>query len=324
MAPLMGRSTPGAALAAAAVLFGTLLSVPAWGQASSAGDAARRIERPGIVVVPDRRITIVPSPEARARVLADMRQYLSGLQSMFESLSRQDLAGAARTARALEAIRIDDVALVSPSPFETEFRELAVKVRRDFGRIADDAERRRDLKDTMGRIGIAMQTCLACHQTFQLNEIFRAPARQGSTQQAVEAGERGMVTPPDSRIPLFAAPNERAYLLRRMRLYLAGLQTLLVALSQDDWATASETAAALATIDVRGVSLSAAFQHDVAFRDLALDVHGRFDAVAQAARARDTGETLARIGEAMRQCVACHRTYRLDELSRAAPRATGR
>jgi len=313
----MKREAFAAAMTLAAALSGASLHAQvAPGTDRPAGAAPRR-ERPPIVVAPDRRIPIVLPAEARARVLADMRELLSGIQALFTAVSQQDFGSVARTARGLSRVAIDDVSPVAPSPFEDDFRELGARMRQDFGRIADAAERRGDGPQTLGRLGIAMQACVACHQTFQLNEVYRAPARQGTAEQAVVAGETGTATPPDRRIPLLARPNERAYVLRSMRLYLAGLQTVLVALSQDDWAAVSETARALGTINVRDVSLFSAAKYDVTFRDLALDVRRDFDAIAQSASARNTGETLGRLGETMRKCLACHRTYRLEDAARS-------
>jgi hypothetical protein len=124
----------------------------------------------------------------------------------------------------------------------------------------------------------------------------------------------------DRRVPLAARPNERAYVLSSMRLYLTGLQAMAVAISQDDWATVEDTARSMGTINVYDVSLAFASKYDVSFRDMAFEVQKDFDAIANEARQRDGERTLAHVGETMRKCIACHQTFQLRDAAHSGSR----
>lgn len=288
------------------------------------GAAGQRRSRPPIVVVPDRRIPIVLSADDRARVLGDMRQYLTGIQGILAAMSKEDMRGVAQHARALTNVSLHNVSLAEPSKYDIEFRDLAAGMRKDFQRIADDAERTVDAKRTMGQLGIAMQKCLACHQTFQLNQFVQSPARPSAVEHATLVGELNMADLPDRRVPLQIRPNERNYLLKSMRLYLTGIQTMLVALSQDDWRTVSDTAASMGTINIYDVSLSFASKYDISFRDLAFQTYKDFDAMAQTSQARDTSQTLGQVADTMRKCLACHRTYQLTDSAHSGSESLAR
>lgn len=124
----------------------------------------------------DTRIPVMLRPNERTRVLADMRQYLKGLQEMFAALSEEDMAKAAASARSLGTINIYGTYLMFPTKSAVRFRELSSGVHADFEGIAEDTEKFKDsknpieTKEIMGRLSQTMKKCVACHESYRLTD----------------------------------------------------------------------------------------------------------------------------------------------------------
>lgn len=120
---------------------------------------------------------------------------------------------------------------------------------------------------------------------------------------SVEPGE-------DGRQAIVLEPGERAFVLREMRGFVAGVQQVSAALARDDLKAAAAAA--------RGMGMAAA--HDapptvlaklpLGFKTLAFSTHGAFDTLAADADSLgDTKHSLAQLSDVLRQCVECHDAY---------------
>jgi hypothetical protein len=119
----------------------------------------------------------------------------------------------------------------------------------------------------------------------------------------------------DSRLALSLTPAERTYVLGQMRLFVESIQAIATGLADGQRARAVEVAAA------RGLKRNAA---DPAFpstlgaklpadwKQLGGALRRGFDGLAQGmAEGEGPQQSLARLGDVMKNCVACHATYRI-------------
>ena len=116
----------------------------------------------------DGRSAIWLNASERHAVLTEMRQFLSGIQTMSEALGREDLDTVARTAKQLGigATRNMPPGLMEKLP--PEFRQLGMSVHRDFDQIALDAQSLGDPRHSLQQLGRTLAKCVACHGAYQL------------------------------------------------------------------------------------------------------------------------------------------------------------
>ena len=114
----------------------------------------------------------------------------------------------------------------------------------------------------------------------------------------------------DGRQAIVLEPGERAFVLREMRGFVAGVQQVTAAIAHDDLKAAAAAA--------RGMGMAAA--HDapptlltklpLRFKTLAFGTHGAFDTLAADADSLgDPKHTLGQLSDALRKCVECHEAY---------------
>jgi len=116
----------------------------------------------------DTRRPIITRPNERAHILQNMRRYLTGLQAV--TLARDDMAAATEAARSMGSINLYEVRLMFPNAAAIEFRDLGGELHREFDRIANDAQERKNAKAMMAQIGAAMKKCVYCHETYALRD----------------------------------------------------------------------------------------------------------------------------------------------------------
>lgn len=116
----------------------------------------------------DSRRPIVVRPNERTHILANMRKYLIGVQSMTAALAADDMVAATAAARAMGSVNLYELKLMFPTLASVEFHNLAFEVHRDFDGIASDAESKKDPKLMLGQLGATLKKCTHCHETFLL------------------------------------------------------------------------------------------------------------------------------------------------------------
>ena len=112
---------------------------------------------------------ILPLAEhQRDHVLTEMRALLSGTQNILDALSKEDMTTVAREARSLGIGMAhkgeDHLKAVLPK----EFMQMGMSVHKAFDQISADAESMKDTKHTLLQLSKAMQTCNACHASYQI------------------------------------------------------------------------------------------------------------------------------------------------------------
>lgn len=130
----------------------------------------------------ERRAPVVLRPAEKTALLADMREYLKGLQDIFAALASDDLATVARRSREMGLINVYETTLMFPTTSGVRFRELAAIVHDDFEGIADAAEQlqkakkpnERKSKEILGMLATTMKRCVSCHETYRLTDMGHA------------------------------------------------------------------------------------------------------------------------------------------------------
>jgi acylphosphatase len=116
----------------------------------------------------DGRVEILLEPGERDLMLREMRAFVESLQLMSDALSRDDMAGVAKAARAMGTAKAHDVPLSMIAKLPLEFKTLAFGVHGGFDAIANDAETMGMPKHTLAQLSEVLQQCVACHSGYQL------------------------------------------------------------------------------------------------------------------------------------------------------------
>ena len=145
-------------IAGAVVCASLAANSPAWPQQRSEADE-------------DRRTPVVLRPNEKAAMLADMREYLKGLQEIFSALAKGDMTAVAARAQSLGTINIFQTYLMFPTVSGVRFRELSALVHEDFEDIAADATANRSPNATLEKLSLTMKHCVSCHDSFRLQEM---------------------------------------------------------------------------------------------------------------------------------------------------------
>jgi hypothetical protein len=119
----------------------------------------------------DTRTVIQLSPQHRALVLGEMRQFLAGLQQMTHALSRDDMGTVSREARSLGVSMSHHMPAELKQALPLEFRKMGHSVHSSFDQIALDAESLGDGQHTLSQLGDTLSRCVSCHSAYQIREI---------------------------------------------------------------------------------------------------------------------------------------------------------
>lgn len=116
----------------------------------------------------------------------------------------------------------------------------------------------------------------------------------------------------DGRVAIILEPGERALMLREMRGFVAGLQTITDALARDDMQGVAKASRSLGSARAHDVPAAMLGKLPLEFKTLAFATHGAFDAIAADAEANGTPKhALAQLSDALQKCVACHASYQV-------------
>jgi hypothetical protein len=118
----------------------------------------------------------------------------------------------------------------------------------------------------------------------------------------------------DVRTPAVRTEAERDFILGQMRLFLQSIQAITTALAKNDLETVADEAAARGRkgTPVSDIPPSLKAKETPAWTAMMGGARAGFDDMAKAAQAGTPPIALVgMLGETMRNCVACHQSYRL-------------
>lgn len=121
--------------------------------------------------------------------------------------------------------------------------------------------------------------------------------------------------PSDTRQPFAVAAPEHAYILEQMRLFIVSIQAIDEALANGKTDAVAEAAAARggrANKDDPNFPKTLGAKLPPLWKQMGRGTRTGFDQLADAAKSgAPTQKSLAILAETLRNCVACHQTYRL-------------
>jgi hypothetical protein len=117
----------------------------------------------------------------------------------------------------------------------------------------------------------------------------------------------------DGRLAILLTPGERDMVLGEMRSFLASVQQITQAISEDELDKAVEAAKKSGMAAQGAVPGSLIGKLPMEFKKLGFDTHSKFDQLAMDTKdLGDGSQTLSGLATLMQNCVACHAAYRID------------
>jgi hypothetical protein len=145
-----------------------------------------------------------------------------------------------------------------------------------------------------------------------------SPAAGLPNSEPAKAGEQLITLPPDPRERVRFPPEVRHHTLANMRDHLTALQEIDDALGRSDYAAAADIAEhrlGMSSMALHGAHEIAPFM-PAGMQKIGTEMHhaaSRFAIEAQTAAATgDARPALTALSQVMRQCVACHTSYRVQ------------
>jgi len=117
----------------------------------------------------------------------------------------------------------------------------------------------------------------------------------------------------DGRTTILLNPAERDMVLSEMRGFLSSIQQINRGISEDNMALIAASARKSGKAASTGMPGTLVGKLPLAFKKLGGDTHVKFDQLAMDAEdLGDSGQALQQLSTLMKNCVACHKTYRID------------
>jgi len=118
----------------------------------------------------------------------------------------------------------------------------------------------------------------------------------------------------DGRVAVLMTGKDRVRILGEMRVFLETVQSITEAASQNDMKTVEKIARANGMIKAGGETPEFLASLPLDFKTLGMAAHGNFDKLADLAATGPTPAVLmAKLGDDLLTCTACHQTYLLKE-----------
>lgn len=120
----------------------------------------------------DGRFSVALKRDERNLILAEMRQLLSGVQTILEAITANDLKIVERTANSLGMKAAADVNPVLLAKLPLEFKSTGMGVHGRFDEMALKVHSGQMNKDqVLQEVSDILLTCVGCHQAYRLDEI---------------------------------------------------------------------------------------------------------------------------------------------------------
>lgn len=150
--------------------FMTLLAMPvmAQGMEMMQGAHDHMAQGPEVVARKDERKVLVLSAEERNFVLEEMRGLLMGTRMVIDGLVNNDMKAVATAARPAGMHVMQGMPGSLKTKLPMDFKQLGMSMHGGFDQIAMDAESVGDSKLVLRQMNTILQTCVACHGTYQI------------------------------------------------------------------------------------------------------------------------------------------------------------
>ncbi len=120
----------------------------------------------------DGRVAIELNREERNLVLGEMRLFLSGIQSILEAITINDLKFVETTASSLGMKAAVDVNPIIMAKLPLDFKSIGMGVHKRFDEMALNVHAGKINKDeVLKEVSDIIRTCVSCHQAYRLDEV---------------------------------------------------------------------------------------------------------------------------------------------------------
>jgi hypothetical protein len=117
----------------------------------------------------------------------------------------------------------------------------------------------------------------------------------------------------DGRMAILLEKNERDLVLSEMRIFLESVQQIVDGISDKDMQRVAESARKSGVSAQAAIPGSLVGKLPLSFKQLGFDTHQKFEGLAlDADDLGDPDHTLSQLGTILKNCVACHSTYRFE------------
>lgn len=119
--------------------------------------------------------------------------------------------------------------------------------------------------------------------------------------------------PVEERQPIYLSAEEKAIVLAEMRGFLEVVQQIMEGATTENMPQVESAARPVGLAAMKGMSVELQNKLPSAFLSMGPETHRGFQRIAD--DARDLGDpalTLEQLNQTMKNCVACHRAYRLE------------
>ena len=115
----------------------------------------------------DGRLAVQLYPAERDLVLEEMRTFLASVQQITQGVASNDFESVAKAARRVGRAAQQGMpgSLVGKLPIE--FKKMGFDTHAQFTQLALDAVQMEDAELTMKQLGVLLQNCVACHETYK-------------------------------------------------------------------------------------------------------------------------------------------------------------
>jgi len=141
--------------------------------------------------------------------------------------------------------------------------------------------------------------------------------RYASTEQALRRQVSETAPRPeratDGRLALYLTADERGHVSAEMLQFLQGVQTISAAVSDEDRETIQATADNLRRGNGQGMGVQ--MKAPDGFRQIGQSLRQEFGSIADMSLTSDMTDIQQSLSDAMTNCVACHGTYTVVEVS---------
>ena len=121
------------------------------------------------------------------------------------------------------------------------------------------------------------------------------------------------VSSPDGRQAIVLSADEKNLILAEMRTMLGSVQGVVEGIANKDMQRVAQAARQSGSAVAAQVPAGLMGKLPLGFKQLGHTAHQGFDEIVVGAESGEPGDLmLARLGERLKNCVACHATYRLE------------
>lgn len=120
----------------------------------------------------DGRLSVALKREERNLVLNEMRQLLSGVQTILEALTVNDLKVVEKTANSLGMGAAADVNPTLMAKLPLEFKSTGMGLHRRFDDLSYKVQSgQMEKNQILQEVSDIMRTCVGCHEAYRLDEV---------------------------------------------------------------------------------------------------------------------------------------------------------